>query len=104
MVEVHGGEEVEKALQAGAQLLGVNNRNLQTFTTSLEVTLSLLPQIPTGVVVVSESGIRTPEEVARLGAAGVHGILVGETLLRADEPGRAATELVGHRRVERVGL
>jgi indole-3-glycerol phosphate synthase len=101
LVEVHGGLEVDRALAAGAGLLGVNNRNLQTFTTSLEVTLDLLPLIPLDVTVISESGIRTPQEVDRLGAAGVHGILVGESLLRAPDPGTAAGELVGRGRVGR---
>jgi len=101
VVEVHGSREVERALKAGARVIGVNNRNLQTFTTSLDVTLDLLPSIPTDVIVVSESGIRTPSEVDRLGAAGVHGVLVGETLLRAVEPGRAASELAGRPRVAR---
>ncbi len=102
-MEVHGREEVERALGAGAGLIGINNRNLQTFTTSLDVTLELLPLIPPDVVVVSESGIRTPADVDRLGAAGVHGILVGETLLRAPDPGRAAGELAGRREGSTAG-
>jgi indole-3-glycerol phosphate synthase len=101
MVEVHGQVELERALRAGSRLIGVNNRNLQTFTTSLEVTLELLPLIPADVAVVSESGIRTTAEVDRLGAAGVQGILVGESLLRAPDPERAAAELVGRPRVAR---
>ncbi|MBT8396874.1 MAG: indole-3-glycerol phosphate synthase TrpC [Gemmatimonadetes bacterium] len=103
LVEVHGPSEMERALVAGTRLLGVNNRNLQTFSTSLEVTLGLLPSIPRDVTVVSESGIRTPEEVETLGTAGVHGILVGETLLRARDPGAAAAELAGRPRVARSG-
>jgi indole-3-glycerol phosphate synthase len=99
MVEVHGAEEVEKALRAGARLVGVNNRNLQTFTTSLQTTLGLLSRLPLGLTVVSESGIKTREDVDRLGAEGVHGILVGESLLRAEDPGRAARELAGRPRV-----
>jgi len=101
LVEVHNGEELDRVLAAGAGLIGVNNRNLQTFTTSLEVTLDLLSRIPGEVTVVSESGIRTPEEVDRLGAAGVHGILVGETFLRAPDPGLAAMKLIGRMRTER---
>ena len=95
MVETHSLEEVERALQVGSRLIGVNNRNLQTFETSLDVTLGLLSAIPADVVVVSESGIRTSVEVDRLGVAGVHGILVGESLLRAPDPERAVGELVG---------
>ena len=101
MIEVHAKEELDRALEVGGRLIGVNNRNLQTFTTSLEVTLDLLPFIPADVVVVSESGIRTRAQVERLGANGVHGILVGETLLRAENPGRAAVELSGCPRVPR---
>jgi len=101
LVEVHGPAEVGRALTAGARLVGVNNRNLQTFTTSLEVTLDLLSILPPEVTVVSESGIRTPQEVDRLGAAGVQAILVGESLLRARDPGTAAGELVGRGRVAR---
>ncbi len=103
LVEVHGQEELEGALWAGARLIGVNNRNLQTFTTTLDVTLDLLPSIPSDVAVVSESGIGTALEVERLGKAGVDGVLVGETLLRAKDPGAAAAELVGCPRVARTG-
>ncbi|MGD2122838.1 MAG: indole-3-glycerol phosphate synthase TrpC [Gemmatimonadota bacterium] len=102
LVEVHGEDELRTALEAGADLIGVNNRNLQTFTTSLDVTVDLLSSIPPHVAVISESGIRTPEEVRRLGREGVDGILVGETLLRAADPGAAAAELVGHPRVGRT--
>ena len=102
LVEIHGREELEKALAAGARLIGVNNRNLQTFTATLEVTLDLLPGIPQHVAVVSESGIRTPREVETLGRAGVDGVLVGETLLRASDPGAAAAKLAGLPRVGRT--
>lgn len=101
MIEVHAKEELGRALGVGGRLIGINNRNLQTFTTSLDVTLGLLPLIPADVVVVSESGIRTRAQVERLGAAGVHGILVGETLLRAEDPGLAAAELSRCPRVAR---
>ncbi len=101
LVEVHDGTELDRALEAGARLIGINNRNLQTFQTSLEVTLGLLERVPGEVTVVSESGIRTPAEVDLLGAAGVHGVLVGETFLRAPDPGAAAGGLVGRPRRER---
>jgi indole-3-glycerol phosphate synthase len=101
LVEVHGMDEVEKALEAGASIVGINNRNLQTFETSLDTTLHLLPLIPPDVVVVSESGIGTADEVDRLGAAGVQGILVGETILRAPDPGVVVRELSGRNRVAR---
>jgi indole-3-glycerol phosphate synthase len=100
LVEVHDPVELGRALAVGAKLIGINNRNLQTFTTSLDVTLDMLSAIPPEVTVVSESGIRTPKEVDRLGAAGVHGILVGETFLRAPDPGSAAKELTGRKRTE----
>jgi indole-3-glycerol phosphate synthase len=102
LVEVHHPEELGRALAAGARLIGINNRNLQTFTTSLDVTLELLEEIPQGVTVVSESGIRTREEVERLGGSGVHGVLVGETFLKAPSPGEAVAELVGCSRAERA--
>jgi len=101
LVEVHDGEELERALHAGARLLGINNRDLATFTTDLEVTLGLLPSVPRGVPVVSESGIRTRADVERLGEEGVHAVLVGESLLRAPDPPRALAELVGCARGDR---
>lgn len=101
LVEVHDREELERAVEAGVSLLGINNRDLRVFETSLDVTLDLLPDVPAEVTVVSESGIRAREDVARLGASGVHGVLVGESLLRAPDPGAAAAELAGQARVER---
>jgi indole-3-glycerol phosphate synthase len=95
MIEVHSREELERALGVGGRLIGINNRNLQTFTTSLDVTMDLLPFVPADVVVVSESGIRTRSQVETLGSWGVHGILVGETILRAEDPAQAAGELSG---------
>jgi len=86
LVETHDAREVGRALRAGARILGINNRDLATFTTELETTLGLLEQVGEDVVVVSESGIRTPDDVARLGEAGVDAVLVGETLLLDDEP------------------
>lgn len=103
LVEVHDGEELARALEADARIVGINNRDLATFTTDLETTLALLADVPDDVVVVSESGIRTPGDVDRLGAAGVDAILVGEALLRAPDPGVAAAELAGRRRSGRGG-
>ncbi|HSW31104.1 MAG TPA: indole-3-glycerol phosphate synthase TrpC [Longimicrobiales bacterium] len=93
LVEAHDAAEVDRALGAGATLLGINNRDLATFTTDLDTTLRLLEAVPRSVAVVSESGIRTPDDVVRLGGAGVEAILVGETLLRAPDPGAAAAGL-----------
>ncbi len=100
LVEVHDPGELDRALAAGAEVVGINNRDLSTFTTSLDVTLGMVASLPSEVTVISESGIKGPEEVDRLGEAGVHGILVGESFLRAPAPGRAAAELVGRPRVE----
>jgi indole-3-glycerol phosphate synthase len=101
LVEAHGEGEVERALVSGARILGVNNRDLATFTTRLERTLELVPRVAPDVVFVSESGIRSREDVARLGEAGVDAILVGEALLLDDEPGNKARELAGIPRAPR---
>jgi len=96
LVEAHDAAEVDRALAAGARVLGINNRDLSTFTTDLEVTLGAVQRVPSDVVLVSESGISTPEQVLRLGAAGVDAILVGEALLRDATPGDGARRLSGH--------
>jgi indole-3-glycerol phosphate synthase len=93
LVEAHDASEVERALDAGAATLGINNRDLATFTTDLDLTLRLLEEVGPEVVVVSESGIRSRDDVALLATAGVDAVLVGETLLRAPDPGAAAAEL-----------
>ena len=102
LVEVHDAEELERAAASGARLVGINNRDLRTFTTRLEVTLDLLDAVPAGAVVVSESGVRTPADVERLGAAGVHAVLVGESLLRQDDPGGGVAALAGRPRRDRT--
>lgn len=101
LVEVHDEEELDRALSVGARVVGVNNRDLSTFETRLEVTLEMADRIPPDVVLVSESGIRSGEDVARLGRAGVDGVLVGESLLRQADPGAAVSELAGQPRVGR---
>ncbi|MBP6631837.1 MAG: indole-3-glycerol phosphate synthase TrpC [Kofleriaceae bacterium] len=95
LVEVHDATELERALAAGAGLVGVNHRNLATFVLDLELTAALAPRVPPGVVLVAESGIRTAADVARLGAAGAHAVLVGESLMRAPSPGQALAALRG---------
>ncbi len=95
LVEAHDGEEVDRGVAAGARLIGVNNRNLRTFETRLEVTLGLLDRIPPDVVLVSESGIRTREDVRLLGDKGVDAVLVGESLLRQSDPGAGVSALAG---------
>lgn len=82
LTEVHTAEELAIALDAGAPLIGINNRDLKTFATRLEVTLELLPHIPKGIPVVSESGIFTPEHMQMLAGAGVQAALIGESLMR----------------------
>lgn len=93
LVEVHDAGELERALTLHTPLIGINNRNLHTFETRLETTLELLDRIPADCIVVTESGIHTPDDVARLRASGVHAFLVGETFMRATDPGARLTEL-----------
>jgi indole-3-glycerol phosphate synthase len=87
LVEVHDREELDRALALQFPLIGINNRNLRTFETSLDTTLSLLEHIPEGHVVVTESGIHSREDVLLMQERGVHGFLVGEAFMRAPEPG-----------------
>jgi len=102
LVEVHDAGELERALRIGAGVIGINNRDLATFTTDLATTERLLASVPSDVVIVSESGIRTRDDVERLGLAGVDAILVGESLLAAQDPARAAADLSGVPRVGRA--
>ena len=95
LVEVHDADELQRALALPGALLGINNRNLRTFEVSLDTTLELLPAIPEGRMVVTESGIHTPEDVARMRAHGVHAFLVGEAFMRAPDPGERLAELFG---------
>ena len=85
LVEVHDESELERAIAAGAELIGINNRNLRSFETDLCVTERLAPRIPEGTLVVAESGIFTPEDVGRLQRAGAHAFLVGESLMRQED-------------------
>ena len=94
LAEVHNAEELEVVLDAGAEIVGVNSRDLRTFDTDLSATEELLSRIPEGLVRVAESGIRTPEDVVRMSEAGADAFLVGETLMRAASPGQALAELV----------
>ncbi len=94
LVEVHNGEEMQRAIDAGADCIGINNRNLKTFVTTLETTFELTAMAPPECTLVSESGIKTPEDVVQLKAAGAHAVLVGESLLRKTSPGDAAKRLM----------
>ncbi len=93
LVEVHDGAELRRALKLRTPLIGINNRDLRRFVTEIETTLKLLPEIPEGRIVVTESGIRRSEEVATLRAAGVAAFLVGEAFMRATQPGEALKRL-----------
>ncbi|HMS06350.1 MAG TPA: indole-3-glycerol phosphate synthase TrpC [Burkholderiaceae bacterium] len=95
LVEVHDRAELERALRLKTHLVGINNRNLKTFEVSLDATLAMLPDVPADRLLVTESGILTRTDVARMRAAGVHAFLVGEAFMRAAEPGLALAELFG---------
>jgi indole-3-glycerol phosphate synthase len=93
LVEVHDLEELERALVLNLPLIGINNRNLRTFDTSLETTLGLLSRIPDGHIVITESGIHTTDDVKLMRDNNVNGFLVGETFMRADDPGQQLAQL-----------
>lgn len=95
LVEVHDGEELERALKLKTPLIGINNRNLRTFETRLETTLDLLGRVPEDRIVVTESGILKPEDVQRMRSRGVSCFLVGEAFMRAADPGRELERLFG---------
>ncbi len=92
-IEVHSQSELDRALSAGAPVIGINNRDLNTFTVSLKTTLTLRSYVPKDVPLVSESGIHTPEDVARLAVAGVDAMLVGESLVTAEDVGAQVRKL-----------
>ncbi len=94
LVEVHDGDELDVALEAGADIVGINNRDLRTFEVDLGVTERLAPLAPAGKIVVSESGIRSREAVRRLGRAGAHAVLIGEALVTAADPGAKLRSLL----------
>lgn len=89
LVEVHDGDELDRALRLKTPLLGINNRNLRTFEVTLDTTLALLPRVPVERVLVTESGILGRADVQRMRGAGVHAFLVGEAFMRAPDPGAA---------------
>lgn len=97
LIELHDAEQLPRVLDAGGIVIGINNRDLRTFTTRLEQTLELLPKIPTDRIVVSESGISTHADLQRLGAAGAKAVLVGESLMRSGDIGAALDSLRGIR-------
>jgi indole-3-glycerol phosphate synthase len=93
LVEVHDRAELDRALKLKTRLVGINNRNLKTFEVSLQTTLDMLPDVPTDRLLVTESGILSPEDVKRMRDAKVNAFLVGEAFMRADEPGEALAKL-----------
>lgn len=95
LVEVHDAEELERALKLSCRMIGINNRNLRTFETRLETTLELLDRIPSDRLVVTESGILVPSDVALMRQHQVNAFLVGEAFMRADDPGQRLSELFG---------
>lgn len=101
LVEVHGRDELRRALALPDPLIGINNRNLGDFSVSLDVTLDLLPHVPAGRWVVAESGIKTPNDMRTLRASGVPAFLIGEACMRAANPGQALASLVQESRPDR---
>jgi indole-3-glycerol phosphate synthase len=95
IAEVHDAHELDRALRLDCRLIGINNRDLKTFKTTLETTLRLAPGIPDNRIVVAESGIATPADLALLAKAGVHAFLVGESLMREDDVAAATRALLG---------
>lgn len=95
LVEVHTSIDLKTALAAGAEIIGVNNRDLQTFATDIRNSLLLAGHVPAGKIVVSESGIQSRTDIVILQAAGIHAFLIGETLMSTAEPGRKLQELSG---------
>jgi indole-3-glycerol phosphate synthase len=93
LAEVHDEAELDRALKLATPLIGVNNRDLRTFETRLETTLSLLPRVPASRLLVTESGILAPRDVQKMRSAGVHAFLVGEAFMRAPDPGAALVSL-----------
>jgi indole-3-glycerol phosphate synthase len=96
LIEVHTAGEVERALKAGARIIGVNNRDLRTFNVSLETSFLLISSFPPEILAVTESGLRSHDDLVQLERAGFRGFLVGETLMRAPEPGDALRTLLGN--------
>ena len=94
LVEVHCEKELAAALKAGAQLIGINNRDLKTFAVSLATTERLAPLVPAGMPAVCESGIDSIEQIRRVETFGIHAFLIGESLMRAPEPGVKLSELL----------
>ena len=98
LVEAHDQEEVDRALKAGARLIGVNNRDLHTFTVDINNSIRYRQSVPENVLFVSESGIRTKDDIRRLMDNNVNGVLIGETMMRAQDRVAAVREFIGYSR------
>ncbi|HVO65516.1 MAG TPA: indole-3-glycerol phosphate synthase TrpC [Syntrophales bacterium] len=94
LVEIHSRAELDKALAAGAYIIGINNRDLKTFTTDLDISKDIAPYIPADRIVVSESGIHTRRDIETLMKAGIHAFLIGETLMLSDDIGKKLRDLL----------
>lgn len=103
LVEVRDERELERAINAGARIIGVNNRNLETLVIDPDTSHRIIPMIPESLVAVAESGIRSPEDVDHYGASGAHAVLVGSVLSAAPDPAGATRAMVGRPRVSRAG-
>ncbi|MNP50803.1 Indole-3-glycerol phosphate synthase [compost metagenome] len=101
LVEVHDRAELERSLELGVSLIGINNRNLHTFVTDIRTTEELIRYVPKEVAVVSESGIGKPEEIAYLSRAGAKAVLIGEHFMRQADVGQAVVDLLGPVRSEK---
>ena len=95
LVEVHFKEDLDKALDSGANIIGINNRNLSTFSTELHTSLTLIPHIPADKIIISESGIQVRNDIETLMKAGIHAFLIGEILMRSENIGEKLSELLG---------
>lgn len=98
LVEVHNTQELDRALHLGAQIIGINNRNLHTFEVTLDTSRTLIPKIPSNKIVVAESGISTFEDIKMLKDLGANAVLIGETLMKADDIGAKIDEMMGKKK------
>ncbi len=95
LVEIHDAHELERACQAGAEIIGINNRDLTTFQVNMDTCLQLIPKVPKGKVIVAESGFVKYRDICEVGKLGAHAVLIGETLMCADDPAEKVKEVMG---------